>query len=525
MKRVLGFLVCASAAVAALLVLSPPTHGQGTSGPNGDITAVRTGSASGLEGGSERGVANLSVRTDCASGSGVVWDGDSWECGALGAGDIEGVTAGSGLTGGGTSGSVTLDVGAGSGIAVDGSNVVLAMTAKTCAGTDKISAVTATGVFTCTTDADSGGDVTAIATTAPLGVGGTPGATCTSGSCALTERAYGGSTTTGYVPTGGSSSTFLRGDATWVTPTDTNTLGPDGDKGDATIGGTGTTITIDNSAITSAKLNITTTSCSAGQHVSAISAGGVGTCTADAGGITGTLTSGTIPIATGTSTLGDSALSYSGGTWTMSGTLNASGSLTGGTGVFTNSFATGMDASGLAFALATNATATGCINCEGYNQGTTQFRRLLIKDGKGAQIAMFDPDTDDDGTGAKLITLNIHTQVGDADTDFLNSRATLAFSGTNVSINSCGSGSSVTGEAQSFQVVIGSTTSCVIDLNRTFASAPYCTFSPANSKAAADIRSGSFDPRISSSTTQVTITYGSNAETTPTFNVFCPDRR
>ena len=58
------------------------------------------------------------------------WDGDSWELASdetadAGSGDIDGVTAGNGLTGGGTSGTVTVDVGAGTGITVGGDDVAV----------------------------------------------------------------------------------------------------------------------------------------------------------------------------------------------------------------------------------------------------------------------------------------------------------------------------------------------------------------------------------------------------------------
>lgn len=38
------------------------------------------------------------------------------------------------------------------------------------------------------------------------------------GNVTISSRAYGGSLTTGHVPTGGSATTFLRGDGSWATP-------------------------------------------------------------------------------------------------------------------------------------------------------------------------------------------------------------------------------------------------------------------------------------------------------------------
>ena len=57
---------------------------------------------------------------------------------------------------------------------------------------------------------------TATSTGAPLAISAGTGA------ITVTSNAYNGTTNIGYVPTGGSATTFLRGDGTWVIPTDLN---------------------------------------------------------------------------------------------------------------------------------------------------------------------------------------------------------------------------------------------------------------------------------------------------------------
>ena len=59
--------------------------------------------------------------------------------------------------------------------------------------------------------------VTSLAATTPINVSGA------TGSVTISSDAYTGGGGIGYVPAGGSATTFLRGDATWVTPTDTDT--------------------------------------------------------------------------------------------------------------------------------------------------------------------------------------------------------------------------------------------------------------------------------------------------------------
>ncbi len=80
--------------------------GSGGSG----ITGVLTGSKSGLTGGGTSGTLNLSLLTSCSKNQVLAWSGSAWACSSAGTGTLTGVTAGTDLTGGGTSGTVTLNL-------------------------------------------------------------------------------------------------------------------------------------------------------------------------------------------------------------------------------------------------------------------------------------------------------------------------------------------------------------------------------------------------------------------------------
>src|ERR1700679_4092311 len=79
-------------------------------GGNGTITGVTTASGSGLTGGGTSGTLNLSLTDACASKQILQWNGSAWACAFPGTGTITGVTAGTDLTGGGASGKVTLNL-------------------------------------------------------------------------------------------------------------------------------------------------------------------------------------------------------------------------------------------------------------------------------------------------------------------------------------------------------------------------------------------------------------------------------
>jgi len=76
----------------------------------GTITGVTTASGSGLTGGGTSGTLNLSLTNACAAKQVLQWSGSAWACASAGTGTITGVTAGTDLTGGGTSGNVTLNL-------------------------------------------------------------------------------------------------------------------------------------------------------------------------------------------------------------------------------------------------------------------------------------------------------------------------------------------------------------------------------------------------------------------------------
>jgi hypothetical protein len=90
----------------------------------GTIAGITTAAGSGLSGGGTSGNLSLSLMNTCAKNQVLQWNGSAWTCSSTGTGTITGVTAGTGLSGGGTSGSVTLantgllGLNAGSGISV-----------------------------------------------------------------------------------------------------------------------------------------------------------------------------------------------------------------------------------------------------------------------------------------------------------------------------------------------------------------------------------------------------------------------
>ena len=132
----------------------------------GDITTVNAGI--GLTGGTASGAATLAISSSyqlpqtCSHGQVAKSNGASgWSCGSDSdsGGDITAVIAGTGLTGGATTGDATLNV-----------NTVVIQSRVTgkCASGSTIRQINADGTVDCETDHDSGGTVTGVTASWPL---------------------------------------------------------------------------------------------------------------------------------------------------------------------------------------------------------------------------------------------------------------------------------------------------------------------------------------------------------------------
>jgi len=128
----------------------PPELDIAFAGGDGTITGVTTSSGSGLTGGGTSGTLSLALTNACAANQVLQWNGTSWICAAVGTGTITGVTAGTDLTGGGTSGNVTLNL--------NTANVPQLNTANTFTGNQTVKGnVAATGAISAATSFNIGG--------------------------------------------------------------------------------------------------------------------------------------------------------------------------------------------------------------------------------------------------------------------------------------------------------------------------------------------------------------------------------
>ncbi len=431
-------------------------------------------------------------------------------------GDISSVTASTGLSGGATSGIASL---------------TLNMTIANCSAGSFISTNTATGSWTCTAEV---GDISNVSTTAPLAGGGA------SGSLSLSLTAC--SDTQIYKMSGG----------VWTCSADsggiTNSAGNNVVTKSNGTNVVASTIT-DNGTIVSTSVNLAVSGYAEVTGALYASAQSIYTTSGGINAFRNTNSSATLLInsvgyldgvtqfrdLTVQDGKGSTIATFAGSTGSVSfaSHVSAGGAVTANSHLNTlgPSYAydgnTTLGNGQISFFYVTNASAIGKINAVGYAGGTTQFRSLEIEDGKGADIATFDGSTKG-VVFSGSVSIDGNAVLGGGDSNSVSSKGTFGVAGTDVSIGSCGSGGSATGEAQSFQVQIGTaTTTCVINLNRTYSSAPYCTFSAANATAAAKISGSAVngnEPHITSSTTTVTMTVLSNGEGTPVYNVWCPAR-
>lgn len=219
------------------------TFATGQTFPNtGTLTGVTTATSSGLTGGGTKGTVNLSLKT-CAANQVLQYVSGAWTCSNAGAGTITGVTAGTDLTGGGTGGTVTLNV--------DTSKVPQLGTANTFTGNQTISGnltdtgnISASGSITGQTGSFSGNNSSQIMNVTQSGGGNGVSATSTSGVGLSGVGIYGveGQTSTADAPAilgvaSGTSGEGVFGQETATTGTNYGVYGQNASPGGAGVEG------------------------------------------------------------------------------------------------------------------------------------------------------------------------------------------------------------------------------------------------------------------------------------------------
>jgi len=398
------------------------------------ITGVATATGSGLTGGGTTGTLNLGLLTTCTANQVLQWNGTAWVCASVGTGTVTSVASGAGLTGGPITGAGTLSIATG--------GVTNAMLANSYAQLGAANTFTGNQTVTGTLNATSSGNTITGSTsgTADSGVTGTGSNTTGTGVLGIGSNGVAGQSS--YVNGDGvfGSASSTTGLATGVLGT---TLSPtgygvEGQNNAATgnsVGVYGTTTSSSGYGVEgqSTFVGVYGTGASAGVSGQTSTIGGYGVeGTSPSIGVYGTGVAGVDGVTTSTSGYGVEGFANS-TTGTSSGVYGANSSTSGGAGVMGNSLAASGPSVGV-YGLVNSPTGYGV---EGAASGGTagffqvQSSSGTILQGNNGSTTEFKVDSAGDVTAAGLVS-GSSFQIGGQLFDFgsyANSNAFLGFAG------------------------------------------------------------------------------------------------